>query len=163
MIDAWSIGTTVACGPLLVAVPLAIVAGLVSFLSPCCLPLVPGHLAYLTGAAGADADNLSIPTRRSATVFGTALFVLGFALVFTSYGAAFGASGGNLMRHQDVTTRVPGLLTIVLGQIFCRGARRRPWGIADRAARLPTQCRVGGRVPGVMFGIGRTRGSADSS
>lgn len=159
MIDAWSIGTTVAYGPLLVAVPLAIVAGLVSFLSPCCLPLVPGYLAYVTGAAGADADagNPSSPMRRSATVLGTALFVLGFALVFTSFGATFGAIGGTLIRHQDVIIRVLGVLTIVLGLMFAGVLDTVPW--VSRTLRLgyrPNVGLAGAPVLGVMFGIGWT-------
>jgi cytochrome c-type biogenesis protein len=107
-------GGLVAFGPLLLAIPVAMLAGLVSFLSPCCLPLVPGYLAYVTGTAGADAESQNISlskrpdgtapsatavatkparTRRpSRTVIGTLLFVLGFAAVFTSYGAAFGAA-----------------------------------------------------------------------
>ncbi|MFC5175122.1 cytochrome c biogenesis CcdA family protein [Nocardioides taihuensis] len=157
MIHALSVGTTVAYGPLLVAVPIAIVAGLVSFLSPCCLPLVPGYLAYVTGVAGADAGNPSIPARRSATVVGTALFVLGFALVFTSYGAAFGAVGAPLMRHQDVITRILGVLTIVLGLMFAGVLGAVPW--LSRTLRLGYRPKVGlagAPLLGVMFGIGWT-------
>lgn len=157
MIHALSVGTTVAYGPLLVAVPIAIVAGLVSFLSPCCLPLVPGYLAYVTGAAGADAGNPSIPVRRSVTVVGTALFVLGFALVFTSYGAAFGAIGNTLIRHQDVIIRVLGVFTIVLGLMFAGVLGAVPW--VSRTLQLGYRPKVGlagAPLLGVMFGIGWT-------
>lgn len=157
MIHALSIGTTVAYGPLLVAVPIAILAGLISFLSPCCLPLVPGYLAYVTGTAGADAGNPSVPARRSVTVVGTALFVLGFAMVFTSYGAAFGAIGANLIRHQDVILRVLGLFTIVLGLMFAGALGAIPW--VTRTLRLgyrPHAGLAGAPVLGVMFGIGWT-------
>lgn len=157
MIHALSLGSTVAYGPLLVAVPIAILAGLVSFLSPCCLPLVPGYLAYVTGAAGADAGNPSLPARRSVTVVGTALFVLGFALVFTSYGAAFGAVGSSLIRQQDVIIRVLGVLTIVLGLMFAGVLGAVP-GVSRtlRPGYRPRFGLAGAPLLGVMFGIGWT-------
>ena len=130
-------GDLVVYGPLLLAIPVAMAAGLVSFLSPCCLPLVPGYLAYVTGTAGADATSIKAPPlnglasaagtapvlatrpprrrRPSRTVVGTLLFVLGFAAVFTSYGAAFGAAGTLLLIHQSLIIKVLGVFTIVLG------------------------------------------------
>jgi cytochrome c-type biogenesis protein len=157
MIQALSVGSAVAYGPLLIALPIAILAGLVSFLSPCCLPLVPGYLAYVTGAAGADAGQPAVPARRSVTVVGTALFVLGFALVFTSYGAAFGAIGGSLIRHQDVINRILGVITIVLGLMFAGVLGAIP-GVS-RTLRLGYRPRIGlagAPVLGIMFGIGWT-------
>lgn len=173
MTAALSIGTTIADGPLLVAVLIAVVAGTVSFLSPCCLPLVPGYVAYVTGAAGADATRepnalpgdsrgatatrqSSAPTRSTA-VGGTALFVLGFAAVFTSYGALFGTLGSTLIRHQDLLVRVLGVLTIVLGLMFAGVLGAVP-GVS-RTFRLRYQPKVGlagAPVLGVMFGIGWT-------
>jgi len=119
----------------MVAIPIAILAGLVSFLSPCCLPLLPGYLAYVSGSAGADAEQSSSATTaesgtrvraaaptagvlRSRTVIGTLLFVLGFAAVFTSYGAVFGALGASLIENQLTITRVLGGFTILLGLMF---------------------------------------------
>ena len=61
-------GDLVAYGPLLLAIPVAMAAGLVSFLSPCCLPLVPGYLAYVTGTAGADAESGKTQTSRQPKV-----------------------------------------------------------------------------------------------
>ena len=151
-----SMGTAVAYGPLLVAMPIAMLAGLVSFLSPCCLPLVPGYLAYVTGAAGADAARPA-PPKRSLAVIGTALFVLGFAAVFTSYGALFGAVGSNLIRHQDVVIRVLGVLTIGLGLMFAGLFGMIPW--VSRTFRLGYRPRVGlagAPVLGIMFGVGWT-------
>lgn len=156
MTQALSLGSTVAYGPLLLAIPIAVLAGLVSFLSPCCLPLVPGYLAYVTGAAGADAATPT-PARRSATVVGTALFVLGFAAVFTSYGAAFGAIGTTLIRHQDGIIRILGLVTIVLGLMFAGVLGAIPW--FSRTLRLtyrPSVGMAGAPLLGVMFGIGWT-------
>lgn len=157
MIDAMSVGTTVAYGPLLAALPIAALAGLVSFLSPCCLPLVPGYLAYVTGAAGADATGQVASTRRSTAVVGTILFVLGFAAVFTSYGLFFGALGSTLVRHQDVILRILGALTIVLGLSFAGVLGAVPW--LSRTFRLTYKPRVGlagAPLLGVMFGVGWT-------
>lgn len=184
MILAADPGQVVAYGPLLLAIPVAIAAGLVSFLSPCCLPLVPGYLAYVTGTAGADADaesrvsnrnesvattttTTAVPTvttrrprllhRPSRTVTGTLLFVLGFAAVFTSYGAAFGAAGALLVSHQDLITRILGAFTIALGIVFTGVLNRVP--LFARSFRLSFRPRVGvasAPLLGVLFGVGWT-------
>lgn len=101
---------TVQSGALLMAIPLAAIAGLVSFLSPCILPLVPGYLGYVSG--------LSDPTRpdnRRRVMTGVGLFILGFAAVFTLYGAAFGLIGGWLLRWQDLLIRILGVIVILMG------------------------------------------------
>ncbi len=172
-------GDLVAYGPLLLAIPVAMAAGLVSFLSPCCLPLVPGYLAYVTGTAGADAASakaqpLNCSTgeagtatavatrparlrRPSRTVVGTLLFVLGFAAVFTSYGAAFGAAGTLLLRHQDVIIKVLGVFTIGLGLMFTGVLSR--IRLFARSFRLNFQPRLGvasAPLLGVLFGVGWT-------
>ncbi|HEY0691817.1 MAG TPA: cytochrome c biogenesis protein CcdA [Kribbella sp.] len=184
MTGAASPGDLVTYGPLLVAMPVAVIAGLVSFLSPCCLPLLPGYLAYVTGSAGADAHHsqststtdvqttagsttgtsttaASTATRvrrpPSRTMLGTGLFVLGFAAVFTSYGAAFGAVGTTLLKHQVVVVRVLGVLTIGLGLMFAGLLSRVP--LAGRAWRVgyrPTVGVAGAPLLGVLFGVGWT-------
>ena len=151
-----SLGDAVASGPLLLALPIAAAAGAVSFLSPCCLPLVPGYLAYVTGTSGAD---MQAPggLRRSLPVVGTALFVLGFAAVFTSYGALFGTLGRSLVMHQDALLRVMGAVTIVMGLLFAGLLNAVPG--TSRTLRLRYRPRVGlagAPLLGVMFGIGWT-------
>lgn len=102
-------------GSLLLAAPVAFAAGLISFASPCVLPLVPGYLSYATGLS---AQELLEGGRRSRVLVGTLLFVLGFGLVFISYGALFGGLGSTLARNENVISRVLGLVTIVMGLIF---------------------------------------------
>lgn len=77
---------TVMDGSLLLAIPVAMLAGLVSFLSPCVLPLVPGYLGYVTGLSGADL----VDRKRGRMVAGVGLFILGFSVVFVAMGALFG-------------------------------------------------------------------------
>jgi cytochrome c-type biogenesis protein len=105
---------TIADGSLLLAVPLAMVAGLVSFASPCVLPLVPGYLGYVTGLTGVDLEKQS----RARMVSGMVLFVLGFTAVYVAMGAAVGALGAVFLAHRDAISRVLGVVTIGLGLIY---------------------------------------------
>ena len=151
-----SLAGIVTDGPLLIAALVAAVAGAVSFLSPCCLPLLPGYLAYVTGAGGAEMS-APVTSRRSVAVIGTGLFVLGFAAVFTAYGALFGTVGQLVVANQDVVLRVLGVFTIVLGLVFAGVLDAVP-GLS-RTLRIDYRPRVGlagAPVLGVMFGIGWT-------
>lgn len=142
---------TVAGGSLLLAAPIAVLAGVVSFASPCVLPLVPGYLSYVTGLSGTDLAE----QRRWRLLAGGMLFVLGFSAVFVAYGMAFGGLGRWLVEYRDPITRTLGVVTIVLGLAFMGLF---PWlqrtvkpGRAPAAAGL-----AGAPVLGVLFGLGWT-------
>ena len=199
-----SITQLVTSGPLLLALPVAAAAGAVTFLSPCCLPLVPGYLSFVTGMAGAGgpaspAAPASVPAAsasaagapaaaasaagasaagapvsgvavaalplaataavppRGRVVAGTALFVLGFSVVFMAYGAALGGLGHLLTGHARVLTQVLGGLTILLGLLFAGAFDR--FSFAGRIARpsaRPKAGLAGAPLLGVMFGLGWT-------
>lgn len=147
-------------GPLLIALPVAMVAGGLSFFSPCCLPLVPGYLSYAGGLAGAEIHTNAGGSRRR-TILGGLLFVLGFAAVFTAYGALFGGLGGLLIGHQDQLIRVLGVVTILLGLLFTGVLARIPLasslsGLSARLSYRPKVGLAGAPVLGVLFGIGWT-------
>ncbi|MDX3525899.1 cytochrome c biogenesis CcdA family protein [Streptomyces sp. ID05-39B] len=153
-----SIADTVSSGSLLLAAPIALTAGAITVASPCCLPLVPGYLSYATGMTGADvqASQADGRIRRHALV-GTALFVSGFAALFTAYGALFGSLGNVLLAHQETITRVLGLLTIVLGLMFMGVLNRVP--LLSRTFKpqfTPPAGLASAPLLGVMFGLGWT-------
>src|SRR5512144_2630419 len=106
--------TAVLDGSLLLALPVALLAGVVSFLSPCVLPLVPGYVSYVTGLSGVDLA----AARKGRMLAGSVLFVSGFAVVFVSYGALFGGLGAVLREHAEVLSRVLGVVTIGFGLAF---------------------------------------------
>ncbi|GAA4066371.1 cytochrome c biogenesis CcdA family protein [Streptomyces shaanxiensis] len=140
---------TVLSGALLLALPIAMLGGLVSFFSPCVLPLVPGYLSYVTGVAGTDLAE----ARRGRMVMGASLFVLGFTAVFVSTGALFGYFGNSLQEHKDVLSKVLGVLMIAMG-VFFMGLM--PW-LTQREFRFhkrPAAGLVGAPVLGALFGIG---------
>jgi len=141
---------TVVSGSLLLAIPIAVAAGLISFLSPCVLPLVPGYLAYVTGMLGVDLGE----ARRGRLLLGTSLFVLGFSVVFISFGALFGGLGSLFLEYSEQITRVLGVFTIVFGLAFMGLV---PW--LDRGwhpQQRPSVGLAGAPLLGVLFGIGWT-------
>ncbi len=102
-------------GSVLLAFPIAIFAGLVAFVSPCVLPLVPAYLAYVSGLSGAQLES---PAQRTRIVLGTSLFILGFSAVFISYGALFGGVGNTLLVRERGISQVLGIFTIAMGLLF---------------------------------------------
>lgn len=106
-------------GQLLVAIPIAVLAGVVSFASPCILPLVPGYLAYIGGYTdGRSAAAAGDRAGRNRLVLGVVLFVLGFAVVFVVIGFLVGSIGWWLLPRQDLVTRIAGIIVILLGLVF---------------------------------------------
>ncbi|WP_030351333.1 cytochrome c biogenesis CcdA family protein [Streptomyces scopuliridis] len=142
---------TVYSGALLLALPIALLGGLVSFFSPCVLPLVPGYLSYVTGVSGTDLAD----ARRGRMVVGASLFVVGFTAVFVSGGALFGFVGGTLQDHRAVLSKVLGVLMVLMG-VFFMGMM--PW-LTQREFRFhkrPVTGLAGAPVLGALFGIGWT-------
>ena len=113
--NLYSLTEQVLQGSVLIAFPIAIFAGIVAFISPCVLPLVPAYLAYVTGLGGAEIER---PATRSRLVFGTSLFVLGFSSVFISYGALFGGVGNALLVRERGISQFLGIFTIAMGLLF---------------------------------------------
>jgi cytochrome c-type biogenesis protein len=144
-------------GSLALALPVALVAGLVSFFSPCVIPLLPGYLSYATGLSGADLADIKDNRRRAPRgrmLAGSLLFVLGFAVVFVLVGAAFGSVGVWLRGWADEVTVVLGLLLIVLGLVFAGVV---PWLQRDwRIHRLPAVGLGAAPLIGALFAIGWT-------
>lgn len=139
-------GEVVFDGALWLAIPIAILAGLVSFLSPCVLPLVPGYLGFLGGAVTAgrrtvggaprgagrplqdpaaavrasshDASSAADAGARGRLVLGVSLFIAGFTVVFVAMGVFAGTVGSFFVRYEPVITRVLGVGVILLGLVF---------------------------------------------
>ena len=168
--------TIVSDGSLLLAVGVAALVGLISFASPCVLPLVPGYLAYVAGLTGAQTSAAAIPAvnrsaataaadrpgstmtapagQRRRVVTGALLFVLGFTAVFVSFGALFGGLGRLLLEWAPLLTRLMGVVTIIMGLAFLGGLH---WLQRERRiTRRPPAGLLGAPVLGVVFGLGWT-------
>lgn len=158
--------TTVWSGSMLLAVPVAVIAGLVSFASPCVLPLVPGYVGYVSGMAAATtgsggkasggtttATRVAAPS-RGRVLAGVGLFVAGFTLVFVALMFAAGAIGVHLVRWEDVITRVLGVVVILMGFAFL-GAL--PFLQRERRLHVSPQAGLwGAPLLGIAFGLGWT-------
>nr|WP_223183467.1 MULTISPECIES: cytochrome c biogenesis protein CcdA [unclassified Streptomyces] len=136
---------------MLLALPIAVLGGLVSFFSPCVLPLVPGYLSYVTGVTGSDLAE----KRRGRMTAGAVLFVLGFTAVFVSGGALFGYFGSTLQEYRETLTTILGVLMILMG-VFFMGLM--PWFTQRefRVHKKPVAGLIGAPLLGALFGIGWT-------
>lgn len=140
---------TILNGSLLLALPVALLAGIVSFLSPCILPLVPGYLGYVTGLTGVDLQR----QKRGRMFAGIGLFVLGFTVVYVAIGAVFGQLGAWLKgADQAWVTQLLGLLVILMGVVFLGGLG---WFQRDRKIRIEVPAGLwGAPLLGITFGLG---------
>jgi cytochrome c-type biogenesis protein len=137
---------TVTSGALPLAVVVAALAGLVSFASPCVLPLVPGFLGYVTGLTGEPLADRS----RSRMVTGALLFVVGFTAVFVVGSIFVTTAGRALIEHRTLLLRVGGVLVIVMGLVFLGVGTQRQAKIAWR----PRAGLAGAPVLGAVFALG---------
>ena len=137
----------------------AFAAGLLSFLSPCVFPLVPGYVAVITGLSGSgSAGSTSGPgPRRTAPLWHGLLFVAGFSLVFIALGVTATAFGAQLAEHRATLARVGGVVMLLLGASML-GLVRLPWLEGDHRALLasPRIANAGAFAIGVAFGAGWT-------
>jgi cytochrome c-type biogenesis protein len=147
---------TAGSGALALAIPVAVLAGLVSFFSPCVLPLLPGYLSYATGLSGADLAAGDV--RRGRMLTGAVLFVLGFSAVFVSLGVL----SASVFRFFAVNARtfdvVLGILAIVLGLAFMGVlSTLLPWLQRDvRVHKVPAVGLAAAPLLGFLFGLGWT-------
>ena len=144
-----SIGEVIFSGPLLLALPLALLAGLVAFASPCVLPLVPGYLGYVSGFS----STTELATKPKArVVIGVLLFIIGFSAVFIGFSVAFASLGLLVLGWMDIIIRFAGLLVILMGFVFIGQV-----SFLQRQTKLPLAAAngyLGAPLLGVVFGLG---------
>ncbi|GAA1989397.1 cytochrome c biogenesis CcdA family protein [Amycolatopsis minnesotensis] len=145
-------------GPLLLAAGVALLAGAISFASPCVVPLVPGYLAYLAALVGAEAPAVSAGEERKkgryAVMGASLLFVLGFTVVFVATLGTLVWLSDALTLNQDLIQRIGGVLTIGMALVFLGWI---PWLQREvRSHHVPRGGLWGAPLLGAIFGLGWT-------
>jgi len=141
-------GEIVESGGLWLAVPIALAAGLISFLSPCVLPLVPGYLGYVSGVAGGEERS------RRKVVLGALLFILGFTAVFVTFNFLGAATAVFYYEWVDVLQRIGGAVIILLGFVFIGQVSFLQRTV--KPAWRPRTGLVGAPLLGIVFALGWT-------
>ena len=146
--------TTAGSGSLALAIPVALLAGLVSFFSPCVIPLLPGYVSYATGLSGADLADGASRDHRGRMFLGSVLFVLGFTVLFVLLGAASGAAGAWLVEYRRELSVALGIISVLLGLVFMGviPLLQQDW----RVHRIPAVGLAAAPVLGFLFGLGWT-------
>ncbi len=130
-------------GNLILALPIALLAGLISFASPCVIPLVPGYLTYAAGFS----------KNRGKILMGSLLFVLGFTALFIAYGALFGTLGNTISANQRTISTVLGIFTIFMGLIFMGRIKMMR---SFKFNKVADSGLIGAPILGFLFGLGWT-------
>lgn len=153
-LDIGSWAASAVGGTMLLAIPVALLAGLVSFFSPCVVPLLPGYLTYATGLGAAQVIEGPKGRQRLRMLAGTSLFVVGIAIVFVSSGAIAGGLGNLLYEYRRPINIVLGIMIIVLGLMF---AGVLTFGNRDlRIHRVPAMGVAAAPLVGIVFALGWT-------
>jgi cytochrome c-type biogenesis protein len=147
------VGETILTGSLLLAIPLSLAAGFLSFASPCVLPLVPGYLSYISGLSHAELmQSENSIANKSKLIAGTLGFIAGFSFLFVSYGLAFGQLGSWFLKNERIVSIVLGLFVMVLGAAFMGWIKafeidlRPRWNLKSGVWTAP--------LLGILFGLG---------
>lgn len=145
---------TALSGSMLLAVPVAVVAGLVSFFSPCVIPLLPGYLSYTTGLSGADLADSEARPHRGRMLAGSTLFVLGFSVVFVGLGVLSAGVSRWFFEYSRTFTIVTGVLAVVLGLVFMGVVPLLQRDV--RIHKVPAVGLAAAPLLGFLFGLGWT-------
>ncbi|MDQ2681610.1 MAG: cytochrome c biogenesis protein CcdA [Candidatus Eremiobacteraeota bacterium] len=136
-------------------VGLAFLAGLVSFISPCVLPLVPAYLSFLTGSSLEDLKSDETAAGRARVMFHALFFILGFTLIFVALGVSASALGGAIRANQQLIAQIGGAIVVILG-LHMMGLIRIPFLMMDKRVHMQHANRsyLTSLIVGIAFAAG---------